>query len=230
MDQSQESMELCMTQLWGEHQYEWSLRKDSTQKCTISSKNTPKPQRYILNHPLTVTIHSVACSITVSQLEPPSKGRRYIKYRDETAVLVLCLGAVCLMMKVTLSYVAHFQTWQDHADWWPGSWVSVVVHAEGRKCGLACWRPVELLLLLLTTVFNVWTLYVWARVCCMCDTCWVKAWQKTTGAITELYENSACCMGLEIREALSYIIMWNYAFLISLKHKLGLQCSIIATN
>lgn len=62
----------------------------------------------------------------------PIKGQKNkLKYRDEAAVLMLWLSAVCLMWKVTLSYVAHFQTLQDHADWWLGS----RVHEEGKKRG-----------------------------------------------------------------------------------------------
>lgn len=166
-------MELCMTQLWREHRYEWSLYRDPTAHNTeqpphkMLTVSVQKPQRYISHHPLTVTAPSIACCTTVSLLQPPLKStlniKGVIKYRDETAALMLCLSAVCLMMKVTLSSVADFQNQQDHPDWWPGSgcrWWFM------RRGGSVAWLPGGMLSCWWQCL--VYGLYVCEEACAAC--------------------------------------------------------------
>lgn len=137
MDQSRESMELCITQLWRKHQCEWSLHRDSTAHNTAPFSVQTSQQQYILDRPFTVT--GSAVSLLKSPLKSTLNIKRVIKYRHETTVTVVVLIGVCPMVKVTLSSLAKIHTQQDQLDcwWWSDSW-------EKKKCGLDSWRPTAL--------------------------------------------------------------------------------------
>lgn len=125
----------------------------------IKSSLCLRPKATVVFFALPLNCHCPFCCLctTVSLLEPQWKCtlniKRVIKNRNETAVLMLRLRVVCLMMKVTLGYVADFQTHQDHPDWWSGSGCQWWFMRRENKCGLASLRHVKLLM----TVFSVWS-------------------------------------------------------------------------
>lgn len=108
----------------------------TTQHCAISSQKTTKCSLCLYPEATAVYFGSLLycrCpfqqfSTTLTLLECPLKStsniKWVIKYRNETAGLLLCLTALCLGMTVTLRCVADAQTqqeWCSGGKWWSGS-------------------------------------------------------------------------------------------------------------